>query len=48
MFNIELNPESKTDLNEKVLKDKRKKIKETFERVLRLYVSILKPDKEDI
>lgn len=27
-------------LNEKVLKDKRKKLKETLERVLKMYVSI--------
>lgn len=29
-------------LNEKVLKDKRKKLKETLDRVLKMYVSILK------
>lgn len=34
---LELNPEVQTDLNEKVIKEKRKKIKETFERVLKLY-----------
>lgn len=28
-------------LNEKVLKDKRKKLKETLDRVLKMYVSIL-------
>lgn len=28
-------------LNEKVLKDKRKKLKETLERVLKMYVSII-------
>ncbi|XP_022092667.1 WW domain-binding protein 11-like [Acanthaster planci] len=34
---LELNPESVTELNEKVIKDKRKKLKETLERVLKLY-----------
>ncbi|XP_054762774.2 WW domain-binding protein 11-like [Lytechinus pictus] len=34
---LELNPEVKTDLNEKVIKEKRKKIKETLDRVLKLY-----------
>lgn len=29
-------------LNEKVLKDKRKKLKETLDRVLKMYVSILR------
>lgn len=28
-------------LNEKVLKDKRKKLKETLDRVLKMYVSIM-------
>lgn len=28
-------------LNEKVLKDKRKKLKETLDRVLKMYVSII-------
>ena len=36
----EYDPTQPPRLNEKVLKDKRKKLKETFERVLRLYVSI--------
>lgn len=35
-FNSTMSPK----LNEKVLKDKRKKLKETFERVIRMYVSI--------
>ncbi|XP_030840723.1 WW domain-binding protein 11 [Strongylocentrotus purpuratus] len=34
---LELNPEVTTDLNEKVIRDKRKKIKETLDRVLKLY-----------
>ncbi|XP_038064443.1 WW domain-binding protein 11-like [Patiria miniata] len=34
---LELNPETVTELNEKVIKDKRKKLKETLERVLKLY-----------
>ncbi|XP_077980228.1 WW domain-binding protein 11-like [Glandiceps talaboti] len=34
---MEFNLENPPQLNEKVLKDKRKKLKETFERVLRLY-----------
>jgi len=36
----EFNPVEAPKLNEKVLKDKRKKLKETFLRVFRLYVSI--------
>lgn len=36
----EYNPLEPPKLNEKVLKDKRKKLKETFQRVLRLYVSL--------
>lgn len=34
---IEFNPVQQPQLNEKVLKDKRKKLRETFERILRLY-----------
>ncbi|XP_033630987.1 WW domain-binding protein 11-like [Asterias rubens] len=34
---LELNPETVTELNEKVIKDKRKKLKETLDRVLKLY-----------
>ena len=41
-FNSTLSPK----LNEKVLKDKRKKLKETFERVIRLYVSIVACSKD--
>jgi WW domain-binding protein 11 len=36
----EFNPMEAPKLNEKVLKDKRKKLKETFLRVMRLYVSL--------
>uniref|UniRef100_A0A8C6RT91 WW domain-binding protein 11 n=1 Tax=Nannospalax galili TaxID=1026970 RepID=A0A8C6RT91_NANGA len=34
---MEFNPLQQPQLNEKVLKDKRKKLRETFERILRLY-----------
>ena len=37
----EFNPIEAPKLNEKVLKDKRKKLRETFTRVFRLYVSLL-------
>lgn len=36
-FSSEFNPVQQPQLNEKVLKDKRKKLRETFERILRLY-----------
>jgi len=36
---LEYNPLEAPKLNEKVLKDKRKKLRETFQRVVRLYVS---------
>lgn len=36
-FLSEFNPVQQPQLNEKVLKDKRKKLRETFERILRLY-----------
>ena len=36
----EFDPIEAPKLNEKVLKDKRKKLRETFTRVYRLYVSI--------
>lgn len=36
-FGLEFNPVQQPQLNEKVLKDKRKKLRETFERILRLY-----------
>lgn len=36
-FLPEFNPVQQPQLNEKVLKDKRKKLRETFERILRLY-----------
>ena len=36
----EFNPIEAPKLNEKVLKDKRKKLRETFSRVYRLYVSL--------
>lgn len=37
VLNLEFNPVQQPQLNEKVLKDKRKKLRETFERILRLY-----------
>ena len=37
----EFDPIDAPKLNEKVLKDKRKKLRETFTRVYRLYVSII-------
>lgn len=40
-FIVEFNPMEAPKLNEKVLKDKRKKLKETFQRVFRLYVSLI-------
>jgi hypothetical protein len=36
----EYDPTQPPRLNERVLKDKRKKLKETFDRVLNMYVSI--------
>ena len=42
LFNIyfaEYDPTQPPKLNEKVLKDKRKKLKETYDRVIRMYVS---------
>lgn len=39
LFYLEYNVNSPPLLNEKVLKDKRKKLKETWDRVMRLYVS---------
>ena len=41
IFSSEFNPMDAPKLSEKVLKDKRKKLKETFQRVLKLYVSNL-------
>jgi len=38
---IEYNPMEAPSLAEKVLKDKRKKLKETLDRVMRLYVSLI-------
>ena len=38
IFSSEFNPMDAPKLSEKVLKDKRKKLKETFQRVLKLYV----------
>ena len=38
-FFSEYNPIEAPKLNEKVLKDKRKKLKETFDRVMNMYVS---------
>lgn len=38
-FFIEYNVMQPPPLNEKVLKDKRKKLKETLDRVLKMYVS---------
>lgn len=40
-FFAEYNVLQPSPLNEKVLREKRKKLKETFDRVMRLYVSIL-------
>lgn len=37
MFSTEFNPVQQPLLNEKVLRDKRKKLRETFERIVRLY-----------
>jgi len=37
---LEYDPTQPPKLSERVLKDKRRKLKETFERVLRMYVSI--------
>uniref|UniRef100_I3NBG8 WW domain-binding protein 11-like n=1 Tax=Ictidomys tridecemlineatus TaxID=43179 RepID=I3NBG8_ICTTR len=37
LYEMEFNPVQQPQLNEKVLKDKRKKLRETFERILRLY-----------
>lgn len=39
-FFLEYNVMQPPPLNEKVLKDKRKKLKETLDRVLKMYVSI--------
>lgn len=39
---LEYNVMQPPPLNEKVLKDKRKKLKETLDRVLKMYVSICK------
>ena len=41
VYSTEFNPMDAPKLSEKVLKDKRKKLKETFQRVLKLYVSNL-------
>ena len=38
---IEFDPTQPPRLNEKVLKDKRRKLRETFDRVMRLYVSYM-------
>ena len=40
-FVAEFDPSLPPKLNEKVLRDKRKKLKETLERVLKLYVGYL-------
>lgn len=37
---LEYNVNAPPLLNEKVLKDKRKKLKDTWDRVMRLYVSV--------
>lgn len=37
MFSSEFNPVQQPLLNEKVLRDKRKKLRETFDRIVRLY-----------
>lgn len=42
LFLLEYNVLQPSPLNEKVLRDKRKKLKETFDRVMRLYVSHFK------
>lgn len=39
-FSLEYNVLQPSPLNEKVLREKRKKLKETFDRVMRLYVSV--------
>lgn len=39
VFVLEYNVYQPSPLNEKVLREKRKKLKETFDRVMRLYVS---------
>ena len=39
-MSTEYNPLEPPKLNEKVLKDKRKKLKETFDRVIHMYVSM--------
>lgn len=38
---LEYNVYQPSPLNEKVLREKRKKLKETFDRVMRLYVSCM-------
>lgn len=48
-FISEYDPINPPKLNEKVLKDKRKKLKETFQRVVHLYVSmIIKTDQKTV
>ena len=41
LFFKEFDPTQPPRLNEKVLKDKRRKLRETFDRVMRLYVSYM-------
>jgi hypothetical protein len=38
---IEYNPEKKAPLNDKILKDKRKELRETLDPVMKLYVSLV-------
>jgi len=38
---VEFDPTQPPRLNERVLKDKRKKLRETFDRVINMYVSML-------
>jgi len=40
MLVLEFDPTQPPRLNERVLKDKRKKLRETFDRVINMYVSM--------
>lgn len=40
MLYVEYNVVQPSPLNEKVLREKRRKLKETFDRVMKMYVSI--------
>lgn len=41
ILNLEYNVVQPSPLNEKVLREKRRKLKETFDRVMKMYVSTL-------